>query len=265
MSITCTCVALPAAACAYPKTCAFFNRLDGYEFTDCSSVVDGREKRSLRSVGALIFPDADWATAFHIGNNWILTAGHVFADPIPDEAWPCADAKSADSYIVMFDHEAGMDPIARTKCVLDPLHATALDVKFHRVRDNHLDYSLCKVLSTTELNHTHPAPELAKNLPVADDKVYLIHHAIQGRAKQLIAGKCRFVDGQRIYVDFQADLGASGGLLLNEKWEAIGVMVDGQSTFPFAYSLLTILRDIGAPMASHFSCKSNPPEAPRSA
>ena len=241
----CTCVSPDSEYCQFPLTCSVATTFSTPgDLLDSSNEGEISKKTALRSVGALIAPDYDWATAFHIGNNWVMTAGHVFADPAAGETSPMADAKSADSYFVMFNHEAGANPWQRIVCSLDPMHASGGKLKFHRVKDERFDFAVCRMSSYFSLNDSNPPANLAGEAVRAGDPVFLIHHGIQTRVKKVTAGHCTVALNQRIFLDFQAEFGASGGLLVNGNWEAIGVMVDGQSNMPFAYSLDSIYRQL---------------------
>lgn len=243
----CRCAGTESATCQYITTCGRKPRRDGetVHFADSN---DGSEDQQLavRSVGALVVPDSTWASAFVIAPSVIITAGHVFVDSDARNG-PLDDRQSADQRVLVMNLEAASACAAKQTFMLDPLHASnAQPEKFARRHDAQLDYAICRVAQNAGGQALPTAPvNVSPTLPKVGDVLYVIHHAYFARVKQITQTRCRRVDSQRIYVDKQIDTGASGGLIVNESWQAIGLFVDGMSGFPFGYLLGPIARDVG--------------------
>ena len=243
----CQCQTVGATLCARPTTCGRINRPPKIEYANSRSL-DAAQNRAVASVGALIVPDAGWASAFLIADNLILTAGHVLQDNTYNAL---ADRQSAKQRVLVMDLEAFAPPRAsaqsRSTFALDTLPEGANT--FKRRRDDQLDYAICAVapnVNDQPISPTYPSVPISAQLPQTGDEVYLIHHAYYTRVKQITRGRCRLVKNQRIFVDFRASTGASGGLLVNSNWQAVGLFVEGMSGFPFGYLLGPILNDFGA-------------------
>ena len=228
----------PAPSCLFPGTCGRINRSTKVEYANSSSNnLDTESRRAIQSVGALVVPEASWATGFLIHPNWLLTAGHTFDDPTISYA---VDAQTAAEYVLIMNHEADGACDQRKTFVLNPLHG---ENRFLRRHDDYFDYALSRVLGS-EIDVQFKPPNIATTVPRIGETIYLIHHAFFARLKQITRGKCRYVHGQRIYVDFKADSGASGGLLVNDKWEAVGLFTNGMTGHPYGYLLGPVLRDL---------------------
>ena len=234
-------------SCLRPKTCGRINQPPQIEYANSRST-DAAQNEATASVGALIVPDAGWATAFLIADNLILTAGHVLQDNTTNSL---ADRQSAKQRVLVMDLEA----FAPTRNAVEFRSTFALDTlpeganTFKRRRDAHLDYAICQVAPNVAgkgVSNTYPSVPIAAQLPKPGEEVYLIHHAYFTRVKQITRGHCRLIKDQRIFVDFRASTGASGGLLVNSQWQAVGLFVEGMSGFPFGYLLGPILNDFGA-------------------
>ncbi len=239
----CLCAGAPTAICKYPVNCGRKNVPPDVEYAD-STVGTDAQKSAIRSVGALIVPDVSGATCFLLAENWVLTAGHLFADTSAQRT--LNDAQSADRHVVVMNLEAGLPCSSRRTFMLDPLHG---EYKFKRRRDEFLDYAMCSV--ATDVNHrpisqAFESVAIAGKLPKVGDELIVIHHAYFTRVKQITRTKCTYIDGQRIHLDKKLGSGASGGLIVNKDWRAVALFVDGLSSFPHGYLLGSILNDFGA-------------------
>jgi hypothetical protein len=175
------------------------------------------KNNAIRSVGALTWPPvANWATAFLVGDNYILTAGHVLHD-----------RQLACSQTFMLNLERDEPVNSRFTTGLDLIPITN-DKKWIQQLDDNLDFALCKIDKTPPPPFRQPVP--ADEPPKSGDVLYVIHHATFARVKQISEVTCVAVKGQHIFMDKGLDSGSSGGLIVNSEWKAVGLYTHGGAT-----------------------------------
>lgn len=211
--------------CCNPRECGLQTPTASKVEFASSSTYESAKALAVRSVGALIEGDKmPKGTAFHVGDNWILTAGHVFLPPTKNN--PIADAENASTFILVLDFEATGPTEVRRTFALDPTQPVGS--KFKR-RSQHIDYAISKVAANAdgqELKDLYPAVPIAVVPPAVGDDLYVIHHQAAMRAKQLSRATCTSLTDRQIFLSNTFDGGASGGLIVNTAWEAVAILTD---------------------------------------